>query len=151
MLEANWGMKKVYSSKIPSSYYSSTKAAADLLVISANRTFGLPYLITRTCNNYGENQHHEKFIPKIIQSIKNNVEVPVYGDGKQVRDWLYVQDKNPEAKKHYIQAWDVMALQRAKQAGLKEVDPMMKDLERRNPAENQRLLKAKIDSLGGFE
>ena len=66
-------------------------------------------------------------------------------------DWLYVQDKNPEAKKHYIQAWDVMALQRAKQAGLKEVDPMMKDLERRNPAENQRLLKAKIDSLGGFE
>jgi dTDP-glucose 4,6-dehydratase len=78
----------------PSSYYSSTKAAADLLVISANRTFSLPYLITRTCNNYGENQHHEKFIPKIIQSIKNDVEVPVYGDGNQVREWIHADDNS---------------------------------------------------------
>ena len=78
----------------PSSYYSSTKAAADLLVISANRTFGLPYLITRTCNNYGENQHHEKFVPKIIQSIKNDVEVPVYGDGNQVREWIHADDNS---------------------------------------------------------
>lgn len=78
----------------PSSYYSSTKAAADLLVMSANRTFGLPYLITRTCNNYGENQHNEKFIPKIIQSIKNDVDVPVYGDGKQVREWIHADDNS---------------------------------------------------------
>jgi len=78
----------------PSSYYSSSKASSDLLVMSANRTFGLPYLITRTCNNYGENQHHEKFIPKIIQSIKNNVEVPVYGDGNQVREWIHADDNS---------------------------------------------------------
>jgi dTDP-glucose 4,6-dehydratase len=76
----------------PSSYYSSTKAASDMLVLSANRTYGLKYLITRTCNNYGENQHHEKFLSKIYKSIKEGTEVPVYGDGKQVREWIYVKD-----------------------------------------------------------
>jgi len=78
----------------PSSYYSSTKTASDLLVMSANRTFGLPYLITRTCNNYGENQHYEKFLPKIIHSIKNDLEVPVYGDGNQVREWIHADDNS---------------------------------------------------------
>ena len=77
---------------IPSSYYSATKASADMLVMSAGRTYGFPYLITRTCNNYGENQHHEKFIPKIINSIKNGDEVPVYGDGEQVREWIHADD-----------------------------------------------------------
>lgn len=76
----------------PSSYYSSTKAASDMLVLSANRTYGLNYLITRTCNNYGENQHHEKFLPKIYKSINEGTEVPVYGDGKQIREWIYVKD-----------------------------------------------------------
>ena len=72
-----------------SSYYSATKVSSDMLVISANRTYGLPYLITRTCNNFGEHQNNEKFIPKIISSIKNGVEVPVYGDGSQVREWIH--------------------------------------------------------------
>jgi dTDP-glucose 4,6-dehydratase len=76
----------------PSSYYSATKAASDLLVISANRTFGLPYLITRTCNNFGERQHPEKFLPKIHECIKEGKEVPVYGDGQQVRQWIHVDD-----------------------------------------------------------
>ena len=49
----------------PSSYYSATKASADMLVLSAHRTYGLPYIITRTCNNYGPGQHEEKFIPKV--------------------------------------------------------------------------------------
>ena len=75
-----------------SSYYSSSKAASDLLVEAAGRTFGLPYLITRTCNNYGENQHDEKFIPKIIKCIKEGSEIPVYGDGMQVREWIDVED-----------------------------------------------------------
>jgi len=77
---------------IPSSYYSATKASADMLVISAGRTYGFPYLITRTCNNYGENQHSEKFVPKIIRSIKNGDEVPVYGDGEQIREWIHADD-----------------------------------------------------------
>ena len=53
-----------------SSYYSATKASSDLLVLAAHRTFGLPYIITRTCNNYGSHQHKEKFLPTIIRSIK---------------------------------------------------------------------------------
>jgi dTDP-glucose 4,6-dehydratase len=75
-----------------SSYYSATKAASDLLVESAGRTFNLPYIITRTCNNYGSHQNAEKFIPKIIESIKNGKEIPVYGDGLQIREWIDVED-----------------------------------------------------------
>ena len=76
----------------PSSYYSATKTAADHLVSSCGRTFNLPYLITRTCNNFGARQNKEKFIPKIIESIKNDLEVPVYGDGQQIREWIWVED-----------------------------------------------------------
>lgn len=75
-----------------SSYYSASKAASDLLVEAAGRTYGLPYLITRTCNNFGEHQFEEKFLPKIAKSISEDVEIPVYGDGKQVREWMYVYD-----------------------------------------------------------
>jgi dTDP-glucose 4,6-dehydratase len=76
----------------PSSYYSATKTASDLLVMAAGRTYDFPYLITRTCNNYGENQHKEKFIPTIIDSIKRSQYIPVYGDGKQVREWIHADD-----------------------------------------------------------
>jgi len=79
---------------IGSSYYSATKVSSDMLVMAAGRTYGLPYLITRTCNNYGENQHKEKFIPKIINSIKNGIEVPVYGDGNQIREWIHADDNS---------------------------------------------------------
>ena len=76
----------------PSSYYSATKAAADMLVYSCNHTFGLPYLITRTCNNFGIRQNKEKFIPTIIKSIKEENNNPVYGDGEQIREWIWVED-----------------------------------------------------------
>jgi dTDP-glucose 4,6-dehydratase len=75
-----------------SSYYSASKAASDLLVEAAGRTYGLPYLITRTCNNFGEHQFEEKFLPKIAKSISEDVEIPVYGDGQQIREWMYVYD-----------------------------------------------------------
>ena len=76
----------------PSSYYSATKAAADMLVYSCNHTFGLPYLITRTCNNFGIRQNKEKFIPTIIKSIKEDNNIPVYGDVEQIREWIWVED-----------------------------------------------------------
>ena len=76
----------------PSSYYSASKAAADHLVISAGRTFNVPYLITRTCNNYGKRQHLEKFIPTVTQCIYENIPIPLYGDGLQVREWIWVED-----------------------------------------------------------
>ena len=76
----------------PSSNYSATKAAADHLVEAAGRTHGLPYLITRTCNNFGDNQHSEKFLPTIVKSINLGNPVPLYGDGKQIREWIWVED-----------------------------------------------------------
>ena len=79
---------------VGSSYYSATKVGSDMLVMAAGRTYGLPYLISRTCNNYGENQHEEKFLPKIIKSIKEGKEIPVYGDGGHVREWIHADDNS---------------------------------------------------------
>jgi len=76
----------------PSSYYSATKAAADHLVLAAKRTYGLPVLITRTCNNFGVNQHSEKFLPTIYNSIMEGRSIPLYGDGEHKREWIWVED-----------------------------------------------------------
>ena len=76
----------------PSSYYSATKAAAEMLVMAAGRTYSLPHIITRTCNNFGVEQHKEKFLPTIFESIKNDVPIPIYGDGEQIREWMWVED-----------------------------------------------------------
>ena len=75
-----------------SSPYSASKAAADLLVTSYYRTFGLPVTISRSSNNYGPNQHPEKLIPHMIACAVNNRPLPIYGNGKNVRDWIYVAD-----------------------------------------------------------
>ena len=83
----------------PSSYYSATKASADMLVHSCGHTFGLPYVITRTCNNFGIRQHGEKFIPTIKKSIEEDKPIPVYGDGKQIREWIWVEDNVKEILK----------------------------------------------------
>jgi len=83
---------KINDKLIPSSYYSATKASADLLVESCGKTYGLPYIITRTCNNFGFRQYDEKFIPTIIRSIKEDKPIPVYGDGLQKREWIWVED-----------------------------------------------------------
>ncbi|RKY02937.1 MAG: dTDP-glucose 4,6-dehydratase [Spirochaetes bacterium] len=76
----------------PSSPYSASKAAADLLVKSYIRTFKVPAIIIRPSNNYGQWQYPEKFIPVIIYKAINNQKVPVYGKGNNIREWLYVSD-----------------------------------------------------------
>jgi len=76
----------------PSSPYSASKASSDHLVRSWQRTFGLPTLITNCSNNYGPYQFPEKLIPLIILNALSGKELPIYGDGKQIRDWLYVDD-----------------------------------------------------------
>ena len=76
----------------PNSPYSASKAGADLLVRAYNETFNLPINITRCSNNYGPYQFPEKLIPLMINNAINNKELPVYGDGKNVRDWLHVHD-----------------------------------------------------------
>ena len=75
-----------------SSPYSSSKAAADLLVLSYHRTYGLPVTVSRCSNNYGPYQFPEKLIPLMISSALRDQPLPVYGQGRNVRDWLYVED-----------------------------------------------------------
>jgi dTDP-glucose 4,6-dehydratase len=76
----------------PNSPYSASKAAADLLVQAYQHTFGLHAVITRCSNNYGPNQFPEKLIPLFVSNLLNDQQVPVYGDGQQVRDWIHVTD-----------------------------------------------------------
>lgn len=76
----------------PNNPYAATKAAADLMVGAYAHTFGLATVITRSSNNYGPRQHPEKLIPLCVANALEDRELPVYGDGLQVRDWLYVED-----------------------------------------------------------
>ncbi|MFH5835235.1 dTDP-glucose 4,6-dehydratase [Proteiniclasticum sp. C24MP] len=77
---------------MPNSPYSASKASADMIVRAYNETFGMPVNITRCSNNYGPYQFPEKLIPLIINNCLKGKELPVYGDGMQVRDWLHVSD-----------------------------------------------------------
>lgn len=76
----------------PSSPYSSSKASADLLALAYHRTYGLPVTISRCSNNYGPYQFPEKLIPLMIINALNDKRLPIYGNGLNVRDWLYVED-----------------------------------------------------------
>ena len=76
----------------PSSPYAASKASSDHLVFSYFTTYDLPIIVTNCSNNYGPRQHPEKLIPKIIYNIINNKDLPIYGDGKNSREWIYVKD-----------------------------------------------------------
>jgi len=76
----------------PSSPYAASKAAADGLVLAYHKTYTLPVLIARSSNNYGPYQFPEKYIPLVIHNALGNKQIPLYGDGMNVRDWLYVED-----------------------------------------------------------
>jgi len=76
----------------PSSPYSASKAAADLLVNAYHVTYGLEVTVTRSTNNYGPNQHPEKLIPRLITNALLGKRLPLYGSGKNVRDWIFVED-----------------------------------------------------------
>ena len=76
----------------PNSPYAASKASADLICRSFFETYGFPVLITRCCNNFGPYQYPEKLIPLFITNLMEDISVPIYGDGKNVRDWIYVED-----------------------------------------------------------
>ena len=76
----------------PSSPYSASKASGDFLIKSYIRTYKIPAIITNCCNNFGPNQYPEKLIPTIIYNILNYKPIPIYGKGKNVREWIYVKD-----------------------------------------------------------
>ena len=81
-----------HSAYHPSSPYSASKAASDHLVHAWHRTYGLPVIITNSSNNYGAYQHAEKLIPLMISNAVMGKPLPIYGDGQQIRDWLFVED-----------------------------------------------------------
>jgi dTDP-glucose 4,6-dehydratase len=76
----------------PNSPYAASKAAAEHLVRAAHHTFGLDTVVTRCGNNYGPRQFPEKFLPLVFSNAVNDDAIPVYGDGQNVRDWIYVED-----------------------------------------------------------
>ena len=76
----------------PSSPYSASKASSDLLIKSYVRTYKVPAIITNCCNNYGPNQYPEKLVPTIIYKIINKKPIPIYGNGKNIREWIHVED-----------------------------------------------------------
>ena len=76
----------------PSSPYSASKASADLLVLAYHRTYGLDITISRCSNNFGPNQNREKLIPKTIYNAIHDIPIPIYGNGMNIRDWIYVED-----------------------------------------------------------
>jgi len=77
---------------LPNSPYSASKASSDLLARAFHKTYGLPVIISRCSNNFGPGQNSEKFIPTIVRSLANARKVPIYGHGRQSRDWLFVED-----------------------------------------------------------
>ncbi|WP_459210253.1 dTDP-glucose 4,6-dehydratase [Aquimarina rhabdastrellae] len=86
------GLFEETTSYKPNSPYSASKASSDHFVRAYGETYKIPYIITNCSNNYGANQFPEKLIPLFINNIINNKSLPVYGDGKYTRDWLYVED-----------------------------------------------------------
>lgn len=76
----------------PNSPYSASKASSDMIIRAYNETYGMNTVITNCSNNYGPKQHDEKLIPTIIRKALSNQNIPIYGDGKNIRDWLYVLD-----------------------------------------------------------
>ncbi|NPV91614.1 MAG: dTDP-glucose 4,6-dehydratase [Firmicutes bacterium] len=83
---------KEESNLMPNSPYSASKAGADLMVRAFSKTYGFPAIVTRSCNNYGQYQHREKFIPTCITKALNDEPIPIYGDGTNVREWIHVLD-----------------------------------------------------------
>ena len=90
--DRNEGFFKEDDRHNPSNPYSASKSMAEMLVLSYGRTYGIPYKITRTTNNYGERQHHEKLIPNCISKVLAGEKVKIHGSGNQIRNWIYVKD-----------------------------------------------------------
>lgn len=84
----------------PRSPYSASKASSDLLCLSYIETYGLDITVTRCCNNFGPNQYKEKFIPTIINALKDGKKIPVYGEGANIREWIHVHD-------HTLAVWSI--------------------------------------------
>ena len=120
------------SSLEPNSPYAASKAAAEHFVRAARETFGLDTVITRCGNNYGQRQFPEKLIPLMIANAMNDEPLPVYGDGKNVRDWIFVED-------HARAIW--LAFEKGEKGGIYNIGA-------RNERQNMEVVKAILGALG---
>ncbi len=116
----------------PNSPYAASKAAAEHFVRAARETFGLETIVTRCGNNYGQRQFPEKLIPLMIANAINDEPLPIYGDGKNVRDWIFVED-------HARAIW--LAYERGKSGEIYNIGA-------RNERQNIEVVKAILDALG---
>lgn len=91
--------------RAPRSPYSASKAASEMMVESYYHTYGVEYIITRCCNNFGPHQHKSKFIPKILDNFSRTEPIEIYGTGENVREWIHVDDHNEYIKK-IDEAWE---------------------------------------------
>lgn len=114
----------------PGSPYAASKASSDLLVRAWARTYGLPVTISNCCNNYGPLQNEEKFIPAAIESVRRGERSRLYGDGKNVRDWIHVDD-------HARAVWTIL-----NEGRLRETYLIGTNCERSNLEVLQAILKA---------
>lgn len=119
----------------PSSPYSASKAGGDMLTQAYGRTFGIDYTITRCSNNYGANQNLISLIPLFISKIQKDEPVPLYGDGSNIRDWLYVED-------HCDAIWEVFT--RAKKSSIYNVGG-------NNEYTNLEITRILLEAMGKWE
>ena len=139
----------------PNSPYSASKAGADLLVQAYNRTYGLPVITTNCSNNYGPHQYPEKLIPLMILNALEGKPLPIYGDGANIRDWIYVED-HCEGIVRALEA-GVPGEQYAfggnsERSNLQVVDAICAALERLRPAKDNPALQARgLDRYGGLK
>lgn len=124
----------------PNSPYSASKASSDMIVRSYQETYGMDTVITNCSNNYGPKQHDEKLIPTIIRKALSNQPIPIYGDGKNVRDWLYVLDhcKGIDLVYHSGETGNVYNIGgRNERTNLQIVNTICSILDRKMPSKDQ--------------
>ena len=128
----------------PNSPYSASKASSDMIVRSYQETYGLNTVITNCSNNYGPKQHDEKLIPTIIRKALNGESIPIYGDGKNIRDWLYVLDhcKGIDIVYHTGKSGKVYNIGgRNERTSLQIVDTICNILDKKYPTEQNGIIK----------
>ena len=115
----------------PQNPYSATKAAAEHLVRSYSNTYGVKYNMVRPSNNFGPRQHSEKFIPTILRSIGENKKIPIYGNGENIRDWLYVKENVRAIRYIFENATRNETFNITAKTEMKNIDLVKKILEKR--------------------
>jgi dTDP-glucose 4,6-dehydratase len=138
----------------PNSPYSASKASSDMIIRAYNETYGLNTVITNCSNNYGPKQHDEKLIPTIIRNALLGNPIPIYGDGKNIRDWLYVLDhcKGIDLVYHNGKTGDTYNIGgRNERTNLQIVDRICSILDEVHPIKNNSTFKIKNSTLSSYK